>query len=276
MRGADELLTKLHIVCGIIPARAGSSPRWTTCCRGSWDHPRACGEQWKPNPWMTTPQGSSPRVRGAEALYRRPRLSVGIIPARAGSSFRGCVPRSGSWDHPRACGEQQPRSLYSSGWTGSSPRVRGAAVGHARRDERAGIIPARAGSSLAARRSPRAARDHPRACGEQSVAVKVGKTRQGSSPRVRGAGLVRRRLVHWRGIIPARAGSSRPPKLGRGRSRDHPRACGEQARWRLSPPRLSGSSPRVRGAAAVIWKVEVLVGIIPARAGSSSRTWAAS
>ena len=50
------------------------------------DHPRVCGEQ---RIFLTDARqrtGSSPRVRGAEALDSGPSLGVGIIPACAGSS----------------------------------------------------------------------------------------------------------------------------------------------------------------------------------------------
>ena len=49
----------------------------------------------------------------------------GLIPARAGKTFR--VPRS-RYDpeaHPRACGENPARRPPRSTWAGSSPRVRG-------------------------------------------------------------------------------------------------------------------------------------------------------
>ena len=61
----------------------------------------------------------------------------------------------------------------------------------------------------------------------EALAAKVAE--EGSSPRVRGAGL-RLQWVHDpRGIIPACAGSSpRRPSSAPG-TRDHPRVCGEQA-----------------------------------------------
>ena len=71
-------------------------------------------------------KGSSPRVRGAamqDPVWNR---EVGIIPARAGSSFVGLWNGIVTWDHPRACGEQRGvfGTIHSS--SGSSPRVRGA------------------------------------------------------------------------------------------------------------------------------------------------------
>ena len=70
------------------------------------------------------------------------------------------------------------------------------------------------------------------------------------------------------GIIPARAGSrvrpvSLPMTFG-----DHPRACGEQEDIRRDARTVRGSSPRVRGAVALVVGQGLGVGIIPARAGS--------
>ena len=52
---------------------------------------------------------------------------------------------------------------------------------------------------------------------------------------------------------------------------DHPRACGEQGSASKILTELSGSSPRVRGAAREIRGTGIRLGIIPARAGSRYR-----
>ena len=74
----------------------------------------------------------------------------------------------------------------------------------------------------------RRSRDHPRACGEQLVLRIDGEEVEGSSPRVRGAAHQLYLLIKHLGITPARAGSRRPPCRSGTRTRDHPRACGEQ------------------------------------------------
>ena len=93
----------------------------------------------------------------------------------------------------------------------------------------------------------------------------------GSSLRVRGAASIVGGALQGVGIIPAHAGSSilnaGTVELGR----DHPRACGEQALTRGELAAVGGSSPRVRGAAISGILGSVVSGIIPARAGSSSR-----
>ena len=55
-------------------------------------------------------------------------------------------------DHPQLCGEQGKTVCLTKEWMGSSPRVRGAGGVRVRSVVDIGIIPARAGSSMVARR----------------------------------------------------------------------------------------------------------------------------
>ncbi len=215
-------------------------------------------------------EGSSPRVRGAVIGARAGQRLDGIIPARAGSSLRATTAIPWRRDHPRACGEQPPCKSSSSQAPGSSPRVRGAGTSTNGGHVLAGIIPARAGSSCLCRRHHTRRRDHPRACGEQLRALNKQLYSQGSSPRVRGAAAQTARTCPALGIIPARAGSSLLFFWSHYALRDHPRACGEQFSIRVNAPAQSGSSPRVRGAAQPAWISPWRLGIIPARAGSST------
>ena len=195
-------------------------------------------------------QGSSPRVRGAAFSRALKRNDDGIIPARAGSR---CPTRSTTTiarDHPRACGEQLALGALCALWWGSSPRVRGAVPRLLWWGRFLGIIPARAGSSRWLVDGFHYGRDHPRACGEQCTHKGRTCRRWGSSPRVRGAGRNQDRADNRHGIIPARAGSRRSTMASCVPGRDHPRACGEQ--YVLVP------------------NENAEVGIIPARAGSSS------
>ena len=86
VRGAEE-----HEVSGlelgrIIPARAGSREARPPSRRSGQDHPHACGEQFLRALREYADLGSSPRVRGAAMVGARASQSLGIIPARAGSS----------------------------------------------------------------------------------------------------------------------------------------------------------------------------------------------
>ena len=151
-------------------------------------------------------------------------------------------------DHPRVCGEQCWSLYGSAAGSGSSPRVRGAVVCGAQGGTFEGIIPACAGSRHTMIALASLIGDHPRVCGEQYVCRKCRRCNPGSSPRVRGADIVRKLLLTLHGIIPACAGSSSASLTALQRDWDHPRVCGEQWSCAGSLRTCTGSSPRVRGA----------------------------
>ena len=74
-----------------------------------------------------------------------------------------------------------------------------------------------------------------------------------------------------RGIIPARAGFTREDPLQRRGQRDHPRSRGVYASRRRTATRSSGSSPLARGLLYCGDLAHARRGIIPARAGFTSR-----
>ena len=191
MRGAAVGQLGDDVQLGIIPAHAGSSQSRRTRASGSWDHPRACGEQVEPQARTPVRVGSSPRMRGAVHLPYQENVNCGIIPAHAGSRVKNAVSSFWKRDHPRACGEQPMRALAAPSMRGSSPRMRGAVRDCIPGLRRQGIIPAHAGSRSGTRRWGCRPRDHPRACGEQIVSSSPSRLPPGSSPRMRGAGAAR-------------------------------------------------------------------------------------
>ena len=70
-------------------------------------------------------------------------------------------------------------------------------------------------------------------------------------------------------IIPADAGSTIILAPTVGGERDHPRGCGEHLKTRTADMCERGSSPRMRGALAVLDLFASRAGIIPADAGST-------
>ena len=192
----------------LIPARAGKTSPKTEPRSPSAAHPRACGENWKDLADAAQKQGSSPRVRGK--LLRGPDdpAPLGLIPARAGKTSSSPPAQSGTWAHPRACGENLARAAGLGGGRGSSPRVRGKLAPHVGAEGDEGLIPARAGKTRDQSPRPGSEPAHPRACGENITAADVIRIDGGSSPRVRGK---RRDPLRRQGrsrLIPARAGKT--------------------------------------------------------------------
>ena len=157
-------------------------------------------------------------------------------------------------------------------WDRIIPRVRGAVSLQWTHTLPSRIIPARAGSSVITRVNLCVLPDHPRACGEQSLYRTRNGLYFGSSPRVRGAVHLGQLDRPVDGIIPARAGSRRTAARSSATTSDHPRACGEQIVLRAHLRTNDGSSPRVRGAVQRHSHERGVRRIIPARAGSRSRS----
>ena len=154
---------------------------------------------------------------------------------------------------------------------GSSPHARGALREPPDGRHPAGIIPACAGSTIAARRARHDVRDHPRMRGEHVMSRIPWRRAQGSSPHARGARDCSRHLAQSTGIIPACAGSTMTARACRASERDHPRMRGEHDEYKKAFTPAKGSSPHARGAQGARRGRQVPTGIIPACAGSTSQ-----
>ncbi len=211
----------------LIPARAGSTGRRFRRLTRSPAHPRASGEHEGAVVSGRRRMGSSPRERGALTAEQNPAYSVGLIPARAGSTPRSTRPTRSTTAHPRASGEHDGDPNADLGDAGSSPRERGALRLDLSLGRLVRLIPARAGSTGARSTCAGCEEAHPRASGEHrgfecSVCAAVG-----SSPRERGARQIALNRGLERGLIPARAGSTQCGHVGEPDRPAHPRASGE-------------------------------------------------
>ena len=111
---------------------------------------------------------------------------------------------------------------------GSPPRVRGKVIVDLVLTKGHRITPAYAG-----KRSPYASRkivsrDHPRVCGEKLLSLNGSAQSIGSSPHVRGKGLIAILNESFIGITPAYAGKRGRCCPDRLRCWDHPCMCGEK------------------------------------------------
>ncbi len=230
------------------------------------------GEHWVAVNHHIRCRGSSPHARGAlEADRPCPRVR-GLIPACAGSTGRPACRAPGVGAHPRMRGEHTPYRSHSGYAEGSSPHARGALLLRDSVVARRGLIPACAGSTGPYQIPLLTKGAHPRMRGEHRDVGEVGQGAAGSSPHARGA----RRDPHVgldiAGLIPACAGSTSGVMVGRRGDRAHPRMRGEHIPPEVNGLVLPGSSPHARGALYDRGGRCPPWGLIPACAGSTSRS----
>ena len=216
--------------------------------------------------------GSSPHARGAPVDLHRHHRSAGLIPACAGSTVRVRQRPPGRRAHPRMRGEHSPTVTPTPEGAGSSPHARGAQqfFGAAQVVER--LIPACAGSTCPAGSWPTCGWAHPRMRGEHHGATIHHQPRGGSSPHARGARWHVAGRFAGRGLIPACAGSTVDTSTGRTIARAHPRMRGEHVTGSSSGWSWTGSSPHARGARRLVLRLLRSVRLIPACAGSTTRS----
>ena len=126
MRGALHVLPVIVEQDRIIPADAGSTRFNGEEIDSIGDHPRGCGEHNFVAHNQLYMVGSSPRMRGAQAVTRLGSMILRIIPADAGSTHPEILVAYRPGDHPRGCGEHVIVDDVAQTLDGSSPRMRGA------------------------------------------------------------------------------------------------------------------------------------------------------
>ena len=152
---------------------------------------------------------------------------IGITPAYAGKTFGLSSNASGSWDHPRVCGENTPRDYGQKIQIGSPPRMRGKPSGRPCAHGIGRITPAYAGKTDGVAHDIGKWEDHPRVCGENPLMKRQRDFRTGSPPRMRGKLFNLANDLQELRITPADAGKT------------------EQVLHRFAP--WAGSPPRMRG-----------------------------
>ena len=130
---------------GIIPARAGFTGRSLRRGGVTTDHPRSRGVYQEPREADQFPAGSSPLARGLLITNQTRQPEAGIIPARAGFTYRSWLTSMNDEDHPRSRGVYSLPLRLSLVSMGSSPLARGLPFFYFIQSVEYGIIPARAG-----------------------------------------------------------------------------------------------------------------------------------
>ena len=195
-----------------------------------------------------------------------------FIPACAGNRDHSRSRPLQTAVHPRVCGEQRVPVDHWLSATGSSPRVRGTALGASDIKLIVRFIPACAGNRARSRSCLRSGAVHPRVCGEQAADQVMKPGACGSSPRVRGTGSRPDERPDCGRFIPACAGNRVKQGAPSSVASVHPRVCGEQRMIVRTPALMHGSSPRVRGTASEITGYYDDLRFIPACAGNSAQS----
>ena len=170
-------------------------------------------------------------------------------------------------DHPRSRGVYSIISGPLNLGGGSSPLARGLLRRRRRRLELRGIIPARAGFTVAMSPLVRSCRDHPRSRGVYVGHRKRARSQRGSSPLARGLLPFVSATQKSKGIIPARAGFTSDPSPPADEAQDHPRSRGVYTASFVAWSAFDGSSPLARGLPDDYGLLIQSNRIIPARAG---------
>ena len=266
-RGGRPLDRVTNAVLGLIPARAGRTEARLWYSAKRWAHPRSRGADRRRQLSSRSRRGSSPLARGGPigSGARRPRL--GLIPARAGRTKECAAAPTRRGAHPRSRGADFAGLPGMFADWGSSPLARGGRIPVRRIARTPGLIPARAGRTVAASGYVREHGAHPRSRGADQRMCRSPHAARGSSPLARGGPARRARDGGAGGLIPARAGRTALLAEADAVDRAHPRSRG--ADWVTVWCRrcARGSSPLARGGPLAALAARSRRGLIPARAG---------
>ena len=197
-------------------------------------------------------------------------IRPGLIPARAGNTVPVNVTTSPWRAHPRSRGEHEEKPPHPQNHPGSSPLARGTHRRGYSSPRVRGLIPARAGNTLAPILTHGSTRAHPRSRGEHRQVPVGAPAIMGSSPLARGTRARARPRTTGCRLIPARAGNTCRPPRSSSRPRAHPRSRGEHINYLGGGPWPTGSSPLARGTRYRRHDLTIRAGLIPARAGNTS------
>ena len=168
-RGLPCVYVWVGMWSGIIPARAGFTAPSSCASRPGGDHPRSRGVYQAEYKAVQDQRGSSPLARGLRESGGVERAVGRIIPARAGFTPLDSSSPSEYLDHPRSRGVYEDSTRAGAARSGSSPLARGLPSSPHFHTPTRGIIPARAGFTLAWVCLCLNLWDHPRSRGVYSV-----------------------------------------------------------------------------------------------------------
>ena len=275
----------------LIPAHAGKTMEDQRDWREHAAHPRSRGENLEDGQTGLAHAGSSPLTRGKPVQQGALGLAAGSSPLTRGKQV-GAVDSLSSWRlipahagktsvragaerwhkaHPRSRGENWSRRTPRSLRIGSSPLTRGKR-GHRGGVEALGrLIPAHAGKTSQSAQAAAKRAAHPRSRGENLIGAVRTLVVTGSSPLTRGKLDEAGANLGGDRLIPAHAGKTRRGRCLLTQCTAHPRSRGENEPGSVDASGAVGSSPLTRGKRVTGCPRDVLLGLIPAHAGKTSR-----
>ena len=152
--------------------------------------------------------GSSPLARGPQSAREVWSYEVGLIPARAGTTYRLVFGAVFLGAHPRSRGDHLEDGIEIKSNAGSSPLARGPLIPFIEQAGTPGLIPARAGTTIPVYRYAALKRAHPRSRGDHPFSDDPFMRNPGSSPLARGPHGAFPEAAENLGLIPARAGTT--------------------------------------------------------------------
>ena len=182
---------------------------------------------------------------------------------------RPARPTAFCWNqkYPRVCEEKSLSCFWPASRCGSPPHMRGKVRQFFQRYRLRRITPAYAGKSNLLPHTRCRSWDHPRICGEKIVVSRTWCSRSGLPPRMRGKVANAQPEVSMDGITPAYAGKSIQRCVQLTQRGDHPRICGEKAKYWMQGREPEGSPPHMRGKVPLCRADCLCSGITPAYAG---------
>ena len=148
-RGPQGPTHEPHCIIWLIPARAGTTAHPQHRRNPNGAHPRSRGDHMLHLGKQRIQRGSSPLARGPPVAILAQRVVTGLIPARAGTTRYRQHQEVHIWAHPRSRGDHLLPEGASKNASGSSPLARGPHRHNTIPGVRCGLIPARAGTTLA-------------------------------------------------------------------------------------------------------------------------------
>ena len=185
-RGTRDDVAGERESAGLIPARAGNTCRCAMFSASFRAHPRSRGEHALRLFRLFCGGGSSPLARGTRAPDLSGAKAIGLIPARAGNTFFCSAAFFSDGAHPRSRGEHTYTLDFLPALVGSSPLARGTRLVCGLSLLSSGLIPARAGNTMALPLRILIRWAHPRSRGEHTKNLPVISWEEGSSPLARG------------------------------------------------------------------------------------------